>query len=369
MRKVFEMELGARSGHFTQLILPAAPYAMLDALEKLRLEDGEAPTWATLSVFNCERIADFMDEDGTLFELNALCQQLALLDEGQLAVVEGLAKMEYEQGAQPVPLPRLIDMAYSTDRCHFVEEATDDYTLGRFCAENSFVPEADDLSDEAFELLDFARIGREFRQNEGGVFTSGGYVQRHDELRQMYDTLDLTLKKPDYTALVQTASGREVRLPVPLDDPTGDEPVQCLDCAAPALIGLSGTMATWDLLAHRLAELEVDGELPKYKAVLEAIDCDDICWALSLADGLDQYMLDPKERTPEEVARGVINMTVPRHEIETLLPHVNLYQYGQALIQASGGQLTGYGLIERTDGQPIQAIDQEQSQMGEMNLA
>ena len=158
MRKVFEMELGARSGHFTQLILPAAPYAMLDALKKLRLEEGETPTWTALSIFNCERIADFMDEDGTLFELNALCQQLAQLDEAQLAIVEGLAKMEYEQGAQPVSLPQLIDMAYSTDRCHFVEEATDDYTLGRFCAENSFVPEADDLSDEAFELLDFARI-------------------------------------------------------------------------------------------------------------------------------------------------------------------------------------------------------------------
>ena len=106
--------------------------------------------------------------------------------------------------AQPVPLPRLIDMVYSTDRCHFVEEATDDYTLGRFCAENSFVPEADDLSDEAFELLDFARIGREFRQNEGGVFTSGGYVQKHDELRQMYDNLELTLKKPDLTAIART---------------------------------------------------------------------------------------------------------------------------------------------------------------------
>ncbi|MDE6590336.1 MAG: antirestriction protein ArdA, partial [Oscillospiraceae bacterium] len=336
MRKVFEVELGSRSELYTKLILPAAPYALLDALEKLRLEDGETPTWATLSVFNCERIADFMDEDGTLFELNALCQQLALLDEGQLAIVEGLAKMEYEQGGQPVPLPRLIDMAYSTDRCHFVEEATDDYTLGRFCAENGFVPEADDLSDEAFELLDFVRIGREFRQNEGGVFTSGGYVQKHDELRQVYETLDLAPKKPDHTLLVQTASGCEVRLPVPLGDPTGDEPVLCLDCAAPALTGLTGTIGTWDMLAHRLAELEVDGELLKYKALVEATGCDDICQALSLADELDQYMLDPKCHTPEEVARGAINMTVPRREIESLLPHVNLYQYGQALIQASG---------------------------------
>ena len=364
MRNVFEVELGARSGHFTQLILPAAPYAMLDALEKLRLGNGEAPTWCILSVFNCERIADFMDEDGALFELNALCQQLALLNEGQLAIVEGLVKMEYEQGAQPVPLPRLIDMAYSTDRCHHVDEATNDYTLGRFCAENGFVPEADDLPDEAFELLDFAKIGREFRQNEGGVFTSGGYVQKHDELRQMYENLDFTAKKPEYTILVQTASGCEVRLPVPPGDPTGDEPVLCVDCAAPSLIGLSGRMGTWDMLAHRLAEVELDGELPKYKAVLEATGCDEISWALALADELEQYSFDPKVRDPEDVAEDRLFRLLSPEEVDLLTPSLNLYPSGQTLIGASG-QLTGRGWVERVDGQPI---DPEQSQTGGMNL-
>ncbi len=301
MHKVFDVELSSEHGS-TELALPAAPYAMLDALEKLRLEDGEAPRWATLSVFNCERIADFMDEDGTLFELNALCQQLALLDEGQLAIVEGLAAMGYEKGSRPIPMPQLIDMAYSTDRCHLVEEATDDYTLGRFCAENGFVPEADDLSDEAFELLDFAKIGREFRQNEGGVFTHGGYVQKHDELRQVCDTLNLVPQKPDYAILVETASGCEVKLPVPLGEPLGDEPVLCVDCAAPALTGLSGTIATLDMLAHRLTYLTVDGEMPKYKALLEATGCDDIRWALALADGLDQYTFSPNLLEPEDAA-------------------------------------------------------------------
>lgn len=362
MRKVFEVELGSQSELYTKLILPAAPYALLDALEKLRMEGVETPTWITLSVFSCERIADFMDEDGTLFELNALCHQLAQLDEAQLAIVEGLVKIEYEHGAQPVPLPRLIDMAYSTDCCHIVEEATDDYTLGRFCAENGFVPETDDLTDEAFELLDFPKIGREFRQNEGGVFTNGGYVQRYHELRQVYKNLELTLKRPDYTILVQTASGCEVRLPVPLGDPTGDEPVQCVDCAAPALTGLTGTMGTWDMLAHRLAELEVDGELPKYKALVEAVGCDDICLALSLADGLDQYAFDPKVREPEDVARAALGIMLPDEEIKLLTPYLNMRQYGQAVLEQGGGMLTGHGLMERCDGHPILSMGREQSQ-------
>lgn len=359
MRKVFEVELGAQSGNFTQLTLPAAPYALLDALEKLRLEDGEIPTWTTLSIYSCEHITDFIDKSGTLFELDALCQQLALLDDWQLAIVEGLVRAEYERDALPTPLPKLIDMAYSTGCCHLVEKAIDDCTLGRFCAENGFVPRADELSDEVFKLLDFEKIGQEFRWYEGGVFTSGGYVQKHDELRQAYDTLDLTPKKPDYAALVQTASGCEVRLPVPLGSPTGDEPVLCLDCAAPSLIGLSGTMATWDFLAHRLAELEVDGELPKFKAVLEATDCDEIGWALTLADGLDRYSFDRTLLDREGLAKGNLSLLIAKPELELLLPHVNLSQYGQTLLEADCGVFTEYGLVERNDGEPIHRMEQE----------
>ena len=369
MRKIFDVELSAQNC-CTELALPATPWSMQDALEKLKLREDESLHCEILRIHSCGALYPYLKHADALFELNALCQQLALLDEAQISILEGLVKMEYgQQDEQPAPLSRLIDMACSTDCCHFLAGITTDVQLGRFCAENGFVPEVDNLPDTFFEMLNFEQIGRDFRQNEGGIFTRDGYVQRYEELRQVYGTLDLTLKKPDHTALVQTASGCEVKLPVPLGDPTGDEPVLCLDCAAPALIGLSGTMATWDLLAHRLAELEVDGELPKYKAVLEVIDCDDICWALSLTDELEQYMLDTKKHTPEEVARGAIDMTVPHREIESLLPHVNLYQYGQSLIQAGGGALTEYGLIERTDGQPVQAIDQEQSQTGGMSFA
>ncbi len=362
MHKVFDVELSSENGS-TELALPAAPYAMLDALEKLRLADGEAPRWEILRINTANGITPYLDhESGSLFELNALCQQLTLLDEGQLAIVEGLAAMGYEKGSRPIPMPQLIDMAYSTDRCHLVEEATDDYTLGRFCAENSFAPEADDLSDEVFELLDFAKIGREFRQNEGGVLTSGGYVQKHDELRQGGDTLNLVPQKPDYAILVATASGCEVKLPVPLGEPMGDEPVLCVDCAAPALTGLSGAMSTLDMLAHRLTYLTVDGEMPKYKALLEATGCDDIRWALALADGLDQYTFSPNLLEPEDVAMENLKTMLPDDEVRLLTPHLNMHQYGQAVLKQDGGTLTGHGLIERSDGQPILTMDQERTQ-------
>lgn len=368
MREVFEVELSSRSRRGVQLILPAQPYDMLDAVEQLRLEEGETIKWVLPrdGCFGYDEVFQVLDRSGSLYELNALAQRLSVLGDGQQAALDGLLKLEPENrhGCAIIPIPRLIDLAYSTDCCHMVEGITTDAQLGRFCAESGFVPGADDLSDKMFALLDFARIGREFREAEGGVFTAQGYVQRHDDLRQVYETLDLTLQIPDYTILAETASGCEVKLPVPMGGPTGNEPAQCLDCAAPALTGLTATLGTLDMLARRLAELKVDGELLKYRAVLEATGCDDICRALILADELDQYMLDFNCYTPKEVGMSALHFIVPQREIAALLPHVDLEQYGQALIQAGGGMLTGYGLIERVGHEPIRSMGQEPTRGG-----
>ncbi len=135
MRKVFEVELSSENG-CTELTLPAAPYALLDALEKLELADDEAPRWEILRMHSCGHLSPYLDHGGTLTELDALTQRLSELGETELSIVDGLIQMEQLQpGITPVPLPRLIDLAYSTDCCHLVEGVVTDAQLGRFCAE------------------------------------------------------------------------------------------------------------------------------------------------------------------------------------------------------------------------------------------
>ena len=353
MRKVFEVELASENG-CAELTLPAAPYTLLDALEKLDLADGEAPRWEILRIPSCGHLSPYLDHGGALPELNALTQRLSELGESELHIMEGLIRMEQPQpGITPVPLSRLIDMAYSTDCCHLVEGVVTDAQLGRSCAENGFVPEAEGLSDKAFELLDFTKIGRDFREAEGGEFTRVGYVQRHEELKQVYKTLDLTLKKPDYAILAELPDGNRAKLPTPLGETVPDEPARCIDCVAPALIGLTAMRSTLDMLARRLAELELDGDLTKYKAVLEATGCDDISQALTLADELDRYSLDPELREPDEVASGHLKELLPEEDLAVLLSNVSLYCYGQKLIEQSGGRLTGYGYVRPSIG-PVQ---------------
>ena len=105
MRKIFDVELSAQS-RCTELALPATPWSMQDALEKLKLREDESPHCEILRIHSCGELYPYLKHADALFELNALCQQLALLDEAQISILEGLVKMEYgQQDEQPAPCP------------------------------------------------------------------------------------------------------------------------------------------------------------------------------------------------------------------------------------------------------------------------
>lgn len=349
------------------LDLPAMPYELLDTLEKARPEKGDTVQFFVEEVYSFDFLSKHLEGSYALSELNALAEKLAELDEREVTALAGLVQMDEAKQGAPIGLPRLIDLAYSTECCHVVGEALNDAQLGRFCAENGFLPELDNLPDEVFDLLDFERIGREHRQSEGGVFTCEGYVLRHDELEQVYKTLDLTLKKPDYVMLAERPDGGWVKLPLPVGAAVMDEPVQCVDCAVPTLTGQTAMLSNMDTLAHRLAELEMDGELPKYKAVLETVHCDDMTDALLLVGALDQYSFSPKLLEPEDAAIEYLQTMLAEDEVERLVSHLDLRRYGGEVVEQRGGVLTPYGLLEREDGQPIHSMN-DQPEPGGMEM-
>ena len=372
MAKVFDIYLAKAdqpdSGACAELSLPAAPYQMQDAFDKLRLAEGESLYWEITGYRQFEELSSVLNETCGLYDLNALAQKLSELDERQCTAFAGLLAIEQRKN-QPIPISRLIDIAHSTDCCHVVDTALNDSQLGLFCAENGFLPELENLPDAVFNLLDFERIGREHRQRENGVLVErtadhpGGYVEQHEELRQVYKTLAHTPEKPAYTILAEAFDGSQVEFPFPVNAPMGTEPVRCVDCAAPSLIGLSGGMEAVDLLARRLAGMEPK-ELTAYKALLEAANCRDLLSASLLADSLDKYIFSPQYSSPIEVAKGELSTILCDREAEIITPYVNLHQYGQALIRSYNGVLTAYGLIERVDGQPIQDIEESPTQGG-----
>lgn len=397
MRKVFYAY--ALSDHTDSdaeafLNLPASPYEILDAMDKLRLSEGSDVKFRVDEYYRFGSLVPFLSEPNDLHALNALAQKLSELDDRQEIAFEGLLKMEIEKKGEPIGLPRLIDLAYSTDCCHVVGEALNDSQLGRFCAENGFVPGVDDLPDAVFDMLDFERIGREHRQREGGILMErtvdhpGGYVERHSDLIEAYKSLNLTMGRPDYIfrfGITHHPDVMETDKVVYLDLPATEEQwrqaenelgdfgwlgtvMDSIDGLVPRLGDmLTSTEDISDLnpLTQKLANMSSNAVIT-YKALLEATDCRDLDQAEQLMDTLDEYILSTQFSSPIEVAKGELSVILCDAEREQIIPYLNLYKYGQELIQDGRGVLTGYGLLERKDGQPVQTM--EQPQQGGMEM-
>ena len=138
------------------------------------------------------------------------------------------------------------------------------------------------------------------------------------------------------------------------------------DSAMPALLENTDCNDIHGLneLAKCFKELSAQGELSKFKAVILAADCHDIAAAVQIEENLDDYLLEPDQRTPEEVAVEELRFIVDEHSRSILQKHVVLYNYGQDVMAAHNALLTPYGLIQRRDGEPIRSEETQAENAG-----
>ena len=395
MGKVFHIRtFCSPNGTFreVELDLPATDYELLDAMEQLQPEDGKRPYLE----FHTAEEYDYLDkriQETDLLRLNALARRLAELDSRGMAAFEGLVCMDIQKGETAIPIGSLIDYAHSGDCCHVVEDAVTDEELGRFLVENGFIPEAEDLSDETLKLLDYTRIGKEHREAEGGAFTGWGYVERHSELHHVSENLGNSPHKPSYTVLLNiapfpnagaTGAGPE---PVPVQLPAAPETLRgalaqlgktdwdgvmaaILDCPVPSMnkrLFLENDIPQVIKWAEALRTLDEEGSLPKYKALLNAENCEDLSKAVSLIDELDQYTFCPEYGSASEVAKGQLHLILGEREAKMLLPHLDLNGYGKDLIQYLDGAVTPYGFLEKRENAPT-ISEENQPQRGGMEM-
>lgn len=378
-----------------ELVLPAEEYALLDVFDRLSLPLDEKPDIEVISYAQFECLAPAMETEPDLLKLNRLLQRLNTLDSSSLEIFGMLIKTEMEKApGGKISVERSIDLAYSTDCCDLHPGVTTDEQLGRVYAENGFLPELLDLPENVFNKLDFEQIGRENREAEGGVFTASGYVVQHTQLKEVSQTLDYSLHRPDYSfrlILNNYPFGDEDQhqwLNVPLDLPAAEEALDAaleklgapnwdsvvlgvVDSAVPGILEdadlfIDG-MDEINKLAQAIQYRKERDELPKLKAVFHATDCGDVSAAISIAENLDDYLYEPTERTAEDVAAEALRLSVDDMTLSILQKHVDLCHYGMDLIAINHAEMTPYGLVERRDGQPIQT-PAEQPQQGGMEM-
>ena len=393
-KKIFEVYLAKEdvpnNEAYAKLDLPVSPWELWDAMEKVRLKDGEALYMEIDDYYAFEYLAPHLEEqDISLNELNDLAARLATLDEVQGIAFEGLFSMEVQKKVNTnggiITMQDMRDLAVSakTD-CYHVVEAADDAQLGRFYAENEFIPELDGISDEVFEMLDFAGIGRMMRCSENGVFVNSLYVLRDGELTTAPPVQKALPGKPGYL----------FRLTLGLHPDIGDARTVTLDLPAAEAelldaqeqLGVEGwegvTVIDYDGIipyAVDFTDLPMEleefnaftkaardiprSELSKLKALLEQFEVRDIETALFLTEHLADYILTPEISSPQEAALDQLCFIMDREEAVRLIPYVNLYTYGCDLIKVDNAVLSPYGLLHRADYQPMLSPMQETQKM------
>jgi len=390
--KIFEIELSrwnpSGANPLAGITLPATPYELADTLERAGITGDTVYSVEVLSS-QMDYLPQFIQPDINLHELNHLAQRLSSLSEWDLDCFEGTVMMDAVQTQYaPIPAERLINMTHSTDQCQIAYEAYDDPSLGKFYADNDFVPALEKVSDEVYAYLDFGKIGKEMREGEGGVFMSHGYVVQNGEIAADYHSGDaVSLEKPDYAVLLRVTKGYfsgpaqdsepAVYLKLPATDAAlinamdavgAASPEECAfsaeDCMAPFLTekindalyaSEGGCYGLVNELAEQLRQLETENRLPTYKAMLEEAPGDlSLEEALDLASMTEEFKLLSDSVSPAEYAKKEIQRMLSLSDDNGLILFCNLDNYGRYLLEQRGAAETEYGLLEPQNGMTVE---------------
>ena len=129
------------------------------------------------------------------------------------------------------------------------------------------------------------------------------------------------------------------------------------------LIDNDAGIAEVNRLAETLSQMP-QKQLTEYKAILVAVNPSDFDNPVQLVERMDEYLVSLQYETLEDIARDELNFIADLTSVEVIIPYLDLKGYGAALVKALNAELTDYGLVERKDRQPVQALQERPRQTG-----
>ena len=397
MRKVCEVYLVSSSAtdeRGVELTFPVSQYEMMDAFEQIHTKSPGDVYWQVDEFYCFDYLAPHLDESMSIFEFNALTEQLSKLDGYQETALEGLLQMQVKNHMQEnsgiITVPELMMLAHNVDHCHVLADVHTDTELGKFCADNDFLPELTALPDSVYALLDYAKIGKQMREDESGVFTPHGYVVRTEELQPLPDyepqrdinyMIRLALMKHENeqkTAVLDLPATQERMMEVQeeLDAPEWfDAQFTGCDAIVPQLNAMLTDVE--DLprineLAQSLQELKASGQLTKFKAVVGATQCETLDDVFDRIEKLPQYCFETKIRDKDALVRDELEFVLGGKDADLIYKHLNREAYAEDVLKQYGAEITPYGMINRVDfgplHEPIPEQQQEQTQEPQMGM-
>ncbi len=235
-----------------------------------------------------------------------------------------------------------------------------DTELGRYVAAAGRINADPRFPEEAWDYLDFAKIGAEFYAERGGAYTYGGYVLQKNaaspKLGASKDFVVMTL------SLAASKTVCDLRLPATEEELEFAKSLLDIDCFTEAKISkvefsesyLASYIPTECICVEDANELATgieefkqrDGELLKFLSVLEVMQPETMSDALRYAMDLDDY-----ERVTDN-AYDYGQAVLRRHGadgelLEIMEGYMDFEKLGEDSMKEDGVRKTEFGLIRR----------------------
>lgn len=346
MRKVCEVYLVSSSAtdeRGVELTFPVSQYEMMDAFEQIHTKSPGDVYWQVDEFYCFDYLAPHLDESMSIFEFNSLTEQLSKLDERQETAMNGLLQMQVNKHIRenngPITTQELMMLAANVNRCHVLADIHTDEALGKFYVENGFREDLDALLDSVYALLDYAKIGKQMRESEAGVFTPHGYVVRTEELQPLPDyepqreisymiRLTLMNHENEQRTSVLDLPATEQRMQEVQKELDAPEWFDAQFTACDAIVPQLNSMLTdvEDLprineLAQSLQELKVSGQLTKFKAVVSATQCETLEDVFDRIEKLPQYCFETKIRDSDALVRDELEFVLGGKDADLIYKH------------------------------------------------
>ena len=292
------------------LSLPAMPYELKDALDKVRVsQGGDMTVKITQFAPDADFLADYMEEGihkvPSLFLMNALAEKIARMNPPECRTFADMVRTDAESEAVPVSTARLYDLASSMDCWPVVSEASRDFT-----------PREPDYA----VLLEVRR-------------------------REHTASLKMPADPEEMAAVLNVLAAAD----------WPDVTFRCVDCGIPALAGAIAKDGNAVHASHaaRILKNLSGRQIPVYQALLAARGVPELRQALEMIDWLDKYILTPEYASPTDVGLSHLRNLVGDDEAEQMLPYVDLHGFGESMIRRFHYIMTPYSAIEHRDGEPL----------------
>ena len=383
----------------TNIELPASFEELENALQVVNGVADECATDIIYFLNNMDLLENKTVKPCNLYELNYFAQIISGLDEDARCKFSGILEITCQ--SEYPEISEMINLALNTEKLNcLLAPASNDHDLGEFYVENQLIDELADLdsvSDKEYEWicshLDIGKIGQEIRENEGGAFVNNGYMVISEVTKSLYNGTPVVPAPKDYVfllelALLPTGDAPNDEQTISLELPASDTEIENVlsvlgaedmsDCCfyeyestvIPQLSEVYGDTNDFDALnqlAGQISKFDANTRV-KFKAMLEAVDCQSIDTAIRVCENMDSFSLHRNLISPADyVDRFLEQIDIPMKE------ELNFYLskdgYGRCLMQQAGVEETPYGMIIPDNGLKLSEQIQKQNEDMELTMS